>query len=165
MWTRGLLCASLLLAACGGEEAAPASAPSWTVSVAPVLAGYESLREALAADRLSIAAEANALASAADGAATQVPADASPQLTALADAARALAAVDASDGDAVRTAFGEVSRHLAALLNRHAALRTGLHIFECPMAQGFQRWIQPSAEMANPYMGTRMLQCGREVEF
>jgi threonine/homoserine/homoserine lactone efflux protein len=37
------------------------------------------------------------------------------------------------------------------------------HVFECPMAKGYKRWVQPTDELENPYMGQEMLTCGSEV--
>jgi hypothetical protein len=31
------------------------------------------------------------------------------------------------------------------------------------MAEGYQKWVQVSSEMANPYMGKKMLKCGSEA--
>ena len=55
-----------------------------------------------------------------------------------------------------------MSRHLLALLRAEDSLASGLHVFECPMADGYGRWVQPSADISNPYMGTRMPACGSE---
>jgi hypothetical protein len=33
------------------------------------------------------------------------------------------------------------------------------------MAEGYGKWIQRSATRANPYMGTRMLTCGRPTQW
>lgn len=166
MWKSSLLAASFLLVACGSSESVEAQARApWMDAVTPVLESYERLRVGLAADRLDVATEATRLASAASAAASGAPADAAPALTALAAAATSLAATSGGEGDDVRRAYGEVSRHLVALLTQSSALRGGRHVFECPMAQGYRRWIQPTAEMANPYMGTRMLRCGREVSW
>ena len=45
----------------------------------------------------------------------------------------------------------------------HGAAGEGeLTLFRCPMADdfGFDLWIQESNEIANPYMGQMMLECG-----
>jgi hypothetical protein len=66
------------------------------------------------------------------------------------------------DADTVRKAFGEVSQRLLAILAADRSLAEGLHVFECPMAQGYKKWAQPAAKISNPYMGTRMPECGSE---
>jgi len=48
-----------------------------------------------------------------------------------------------------------------------AKVATGeLHLFRCPMADdfGFDLWIQPESELANPYMGQWMVECGVPAE-
>jgi len=71
--------------------------------------------------------------------------------------------VEASDLAALRRSFGELSRPLVALLGELSEL-TGYFVFECPMAAGYKRWIQPTDAIQNPYMGSRMLRCGGLVE-
>jgi membrane fusion protein, copper/silver efflux system len=51
---------------------------------------------------------------------------------------------------------------VVTLLATDKALAKGLRVFECPMVQGYRKWVQPSDEMANPYMGKKMLACGGE---
>lgn len=66
----------------------------------------------------------------------------------------------ASDLAAAREAFGEVSRFLVLLAGADPRLVEGWHVFECPMTETFPKWLQPSAETENPYMGTAMPACG-----
>lgn len=143
--------------------AAPVAAPSSEAATAmdAVLRAYEGVRAALADDAIAKGIEgANAIettAIAAAGAATP------PMATTLGDIAStagALKAMSASDADAVRKAFGELSRGVVALVSAVPSLQTGRYVFECPMAQGYKRWVQVSADMANPYMGKAMLKCG-----
>ena len=131
-------------------------------SIAPVLAEYESIRSLLANDKGDgIAAHANAIKKHAGSVA--VSAAAKPHLEGLATAAGELASVEPTDFDALRLAFGEVSKHLVAAIEAEPALGEGLHTFECPMAKGYKLWLQPNAELENPYMGQKMLRCGAEV--
>lgn len=113
---------------------------------APVLAGYERARAALVDDRLE---DARAAGDALVGAA-----DASPAVVA---AARGLAT--ASDAEYARTAFGEVSRAVVLELAATGA-PDGTKVFHCPMTAGFGYWLQPTAGIANPYMGVAMPTCG-----
>jgi len=78
-------------------------------------------------------------------------------------AAGLLGQADSSDLPAVRRAFGGLSQPLVALLGDDPSLANGRHVFECPMAEGYGRWVQPSAELSNPYMGSAMPTCGQEV--
>lgn len=136
--------------------------PETRASVGQLLDDYERIRAALAADEIAaVVRPARSLATLATGAAGAAPADAAPHLRAVATAATALASVPAHDAAAVRRAFGDLSRPLVALLDLDPALRAGRHVFECPMADGYRKWIQTSPRIANPYMGTRMLVCGR----
>jgi Cu(I)/Ag(I) efflux system membrane fusion protein len=179
----------VVAAACSAEAAPPAghggpdggahgTPPAPTAPTAPaaalpagprgvVLARYEALRAALADDKgAAIAAELPALrtavaALAADKAAAGA-ADLQKGLDGLA------AATTTKDGAAVdlkaaRVAFGELSRGVVAAIAADPALQAGRFLFECPMAAGYQRWVQNSATMANPYMGKRMLECGSPV--
>jgi len=149
--------------------AEPASAPPGLAKapepVRSVFAKYEALRAALARDAVGeAAAGAVAIAAAARLAATADKPAQKAQWEALAAAADALKALPASDADGVRKGFGEVSRALVAVLAADAALGEGLHVFKCPMAQGYQKWVQPDSKLANPYMGTQMLTCGSETD-
>lgn len=136
------------------DVAAPAAR-----STDQVLATYERARALLAGDQTSGLAEAaGELERAATAAAAAASPEAAAHHTALASAAKDLGT--AADLDAARLAFGEVSRHVVALLVADKTLAEGKHIFECPMAKGYQKWVQPTAKLENPYMGQRMLSCG-----
>ncbi len=71
----------------------------------------------------------------------------------------------APDLTQARSAFGDLSRALVALSSADPRLQEGMHIFECPMEKGYNKWLQPTEELANPYMGRSMLQCGGASEF
>ena len=73
------------------------------------------------------------------------------------------------DLEQVRVHFGSLSREMVSLVREHGPQRVasgGLYLFRCPMADdyGFDLWFQAEAQMANPYMGLRMLECGLEAE-
>lgn len=121
-----------------------------------VLSSYETIRVALAADNgAGVAVPARRIAQI--GRASQ-----NAHLRRAARAGSTLATVSATDLPALRRAFGELSRPLVALLSATPAL-TGYHLFECPMADGYKRWIQRTEQIENPYMGSRMLACGAPV--
>ena len=82
------------------------------------------------------------------------------RLLPLASAADALAKLPAEDLAALREQFGEVSKELVTIIAQTPALQEGRHVFTCPMAKGYQKWVQREAKMANPYMGKKMLECG-----
>jgi hypothetical protein len=150
------------------EPAEPAGPPAAVTRAAePVrtaYASYETLRAALARDAVAEAPSgASAIAKASRAAAGTGTPEQKPRWEALAAAADKLQALPASDADAVRKGFGEVSRALVALLAADPALAEGLHVFKCPMAQGYQKWVQSDPKLANPYMGSQMLTCGSKT--
>jgi hypothetical protein len=169
---------ALLLSALGCKESdktepssAGANAPTPATSGAPnagdraalneVLASYEQVRIALADDRLADATSpATALKGAAEKAAANAPAALTGHLRGIATAAGALSSPSAGDGAALRKAFGEVSRHVVALIEADPTLAEGRHLFECPMANGYKKWVQTTPNISNPYMGKEMLTCG-----
>lgn len=67
--------------------------------------------------------------------------------------------------DEARAHYGEVSRLVVGLAEADARLREGWHVFQCPMEKGFNKWVQRSPGLENPYMGQRMLACGTESEW
>nr|MDQ3300496.1 efflux RND transporter periplasmic adaptor subunit [Myxococcota bacterium] len=66
----------------------------------------------------------------------------------------------ATDLVAARRAFGELNRFLIALAAADPRLQQGWHVFRCPMAEGFKKWFQRTAQKQNPYMGQAMPTCG-----
>jgi membrane fusion protein, copper/silver efflux system len=80
--------------------------------------------------------------------------------TTMSTAAAALAGGADGDIEEARRLFGDVSRPLVGLLAADESLRAGRHLFSCPMAQDYDKWVQPNDTIENPYMGQRMLACG-----
>lgn len=151
------------------------SAPSTQPAVVPdnatgrLLAAYEAARAALAADDpAAVVVTADSLAAVAAAYAGPGKADVDAGAAALAAVAfpevvaQNRAAIDDAFA-AARVAFGTVSRGVVAVVAADAALQPGRFLFECPMAQGYQRWVQLAPRMANPYMGQAMLECGTAV--
>lgn len=129
-----------------------------------LLASYERARVALAKDALAgLSDEGSRMAQHLTSAAAALPPQDSavPWLRASAERMRALAVAPSLDD--ARARFQEASAVVVALLHTHPSLREGLHVFECPMVEGFNKWVQPTPDLANPYMGTRMLACGAET--
>lgn len=180
-WMMGIAMALGLTLGCAQDKEAkekPAPTPTPVAKPAPakanpadavkavdaVMAPYEQCRALLAADKGDgVAACAEAMATAATANKGGVPAAAQPHMDAIAAAAGELAKAPAGDLEALRLAFGKVSEPTVALLTAVPEAAKKYHVFECPMAKGYKRWAQPTAELANPYMGTAMLTCGSEV--
>ncbi len=172
-------CATLLLVAVACEKqadgapqgarnpatASPAAATAAKDPTAAAIGQYESLRQLLADDSADVAAAATALSKAADKAAAGASPAERPHYEGLAKTAKELAKKSGGDIDAIRKSYGDVSRHLVALLVAVPALQKGLYLFECPMAEGYKKWVQPHAKLENPYMGKKMLACGSKTEW
>ncbi len=162
-----------LFLGCSGAEAptttpppAAAAAMSADVSarVEASLADYASLQGALAADRLAdVAGIAARLAASANAAREGAPTPVSGRLGEMATAAASLQAGGSDDDQ--RRAFGEISRAVVSLLSENAALTKGRKVYQCPMAQGYKKWVQKGDQIENPYMGARMLRCGSASEW
>jgi hypothetical protein len=177
IWASLALASLIALLACG-RESPPGEAPSPQPAVAPspepaaveakpnapkhpVLDAYEQVRAQLARDAIAEGiAGGKAIGTAASEAQASATEALKPKLEAVTKAATAFAAMPADDANAARKAFGEVSRATVALVNAEPTLKEGRHVFECPMAQGYEKWVQVSDEIENPYMGTEMLACG-----
>jgi Cu(I)/Ag(I) efflux system membrane fusion protein len=133
-----------------------------TSALTATLKAYEALRSALAQDKLSDVSDLAAqlernLKEASEGATQNV----NVQLSVMREATLKLKdKALSSKSDEQRRLFGEVSKGVVTLLSTHKSLAQGLHVFSCPMAQGYKKWVQPSNKIENPYMGGRMLRCG-----
>jgi Cu(I)/Ag(I) efflux system membrane fusion protein len=123
---------------------------------------YEPVRALLARDTLEgLAPRAGEMAAALQAAAEAVRgerADVTDCLRKGAEEASRLGT--AKDVEAARQHFAEVSQFLVALAAADARLQEGWHVFECPMAEGFNKWFQREPRLENPYMGQRMATCG-----
>jgi len=132
------------------------------------LAAYEEARDLLAEERLEgLAPRASRLAQSLELARRALPAGEEPEASRWIEegAAAARALGEATELGEARQAFGEVSRFLVALAGADARLAEGWHVFECPMTETFPKWIQPSGEIENPYMGTAMPTCGNASDW
>lgn len=139
--------------------AVAATVPTGPLGV--VLQGYEELRRDLAADQVTTLP---AIAARIQAAALQLQTEKKPAAEDLVKGAQALTALGATpDMKQARVAYGELSRGVVGAVAAEPALQAGRFLFECPMAKGYQRWVQLEEKMANPYMGKRMLECGTAV--
>jgi len=129
-------------------------------SLAKVMTGYEQCRALLAADQGDLASCAKAIGQAARA----LPESAGSHRSHVVSAADKLSKTDAKDLDALRLAFGDVSQGVVGLLENAPDQAQNYHVFECPMAKGYKRWVQTDTELANPYMGQKMLACGSAVK-
>lgn len=135
-------------------------------SVQEALSAYEAMRDALAKDeKKPIQDAANRLAKAARAASEDASGKTASELGEMTKAANGLAAKADADIEEIRKTFGELSRHLVRLVSENPDLQKGLHVFECPMAKGYKKWVQKSENLENPYMGQRMLECGVETKW
>lgn len=162
----GLVIAVLGCSKANGETAdapapVPAAAEPLPTTAQGVLAGYEHVRALLASDQITAVSQPAKLLASAAGAVSRAKHGASDAVYGrIETAAATLAVADVKDPDAVRRQFGEVSRGIVELLAGNEALRAGRFVFECPMAQGYRKWVQTTAAINNPYMGSKMLECG-----
>ena len=73
-----------------------------------------------------------------------------------------------NDSVDARTRFGRISHELTKLLQAHGGktlFGNDLYQFECGMANvGYERWLWWSPEIHNPYMGQKMLKCGKKLD-
>lgn len=172
-----MLFVALLVAGCGEATKAPAPAPAVRPpksALPPVthdelrglFASYERAREALAADRTNVLAEeGERMAKHLEGIARALPATDGtvPWFEASATRVRALAGFRSVDD--ARARFQDVSAVVVTLASTNPSVRDGLYVFECPMVSGFNKWLQPTPDLANPYMGTSMLACGTSSDW
>lgn len=129
----------------------------------PILVEYLKIHRALASDRtegIGPAIEAiETRAKALDpGSAPEDRADAYAEIRR--DLSAACLAMKAATGmGPVRNAFKDLSRPVSAWVR--LAGPEGAKVMYCPMAAA--RWVQEGSRVANPYYGSGMLECGREV--
>lgn len=160
--------ASIFIGCSKSREAVPkpSTLPAETSArIDEAVAAYDVVRGALAEDRGDVKTSATELADAARLASASAPATVRRPLEELSSAAQRLAGLESADLSEARKAFGDVSQALIAVLSAEPSLQQGRHVYECPMAKGYKKWVQVSEGVSNPYMGTDMLQCGTEADF
>src|SRR2546426_683842 len=133
--------------------------PAAQVQVDGIVKSYLVVQKALAADKtegiadelVKIHPAAAALAESSDGK--------------LKEQAKALAGhsdVKVKDLKGARASFKPLSTDVIALVQimpQSAEIAPELYDVNCPMAKA--NWLQPSKDVANPYMGSEMLDCGK----
>jgi Cu(I)/Ag(I) efflux system membrane fusion protein len=163
----------VVLAACGSPAPASTGGPALqppaakpTASAGPasnaqqVLDAYERVRSELAADKVEATTESSAALQRAATAAASSGGASQQQLQQVAASAQKLQEMPKTDANEVRKVFGDVSAAVVGLAAVEPSLQSGKNVFECPMAQGYKKWIQPGESVSNPYMGKAMLECG-----
>lgn len=139
--------------------------PELVTALRPLFTHNDTIHRALAGDTTDgVATAALAIADAALGARPRVK-DATAQALLAEIETRARHVAHDAAIDPMRLAYGELSKPLVALASAVPALREGRHIFECPMAKGYQKWLQAEPSLRNPYFGAKMLTCGEESDW
>src|SRR6185436_523370 len=64
-----------------------------------------------------------------------------------------------------RSSFASLSQGLTGVAACEPRLAEGWHLFECVMTPGFNRWMQRSDQIRNPYKGKAMLACGTPADW
>ena len=139
---------------------APRGSPEGPVG--DLLEAYEGARTKLAADDFTGAQPFAAAMGAASRVAAEHAVTSKPTFDAVALGTDKMVA--AKDIAEMRLAFGDVSKNVITLLVADPELRTGRHLMLCPMAKGYQKWVQVTPKLTNPYWGKEMLDCGEELK-
>ncbi len=73
---------------------------------------------------------------------------------------------ESSDIEEIRMELSPVSESMYALVKAYQANPNELYFQFCPMARNGEgaNWLSETREIVNPYMGQRMLQCGKTKE-
>jgi Cu(I)/Ag(I) efflux system membrane fusion protein len=161
----------LTLLSAAGATGRPATlsplelSPQALAHVQEATAALETVRARLAADTLDGVADNSArVANMLRAAKALVPQ--TDVQTCLADAARAADALSgARDIAEARKAFAATTSYFVALAAADPRLKDGWRVFECPMVEGFNKWLQRGDVLENPYMGKKMLSCGSASTF
>jgi hypothetical protein len=156
-----------------GSEGSPSAPPAGSLapqvrdSLDKALGAYEEIHEQLAADKTEGIAEASEMiAGTAQAAQAAAPEALRPRIEAMATAGAAMkTAAAGGDVAAARVAFAELSESVVALLSAEPSLTAGRFIYECPMTDHYKKWVQTAKEITNPYLGSRMLECGAPSEW
>ncbi len=152
-------------AATPSPVAAVELAPEALAALSPMLAANDKIHAALAGDTTTGVGEAAVTIAEASLAARPLVKDATLQAL-LADVeTRARHLGHGGDIEAMRLTYGDLSKPLVAIASAVPALRDGRHVFMCPMAKGYQKWLQAEPSLRNPYFGASMLTCGEASDW
>ena len=138
-----------------------------------VLDAYFKLSQSLADDKLddvparltALSASAQMLAEAASASAVE---NLKSDVNEFHQLVTGLSAEPPKDAVDARTRFGRISHELTKFLEAHGGktlFGRDLFQFECGMAKvGYERWLWWSPKIHNPYMGRKMLTCGKPLD-
>lgn len=138
-----------------------------------VLNAYFDLSGALAEDQIdAVQARIEALEQAAAQLVTAASDADAAELASDADSfqslVNSLSVQPVDDAEDARTRFGRISHTLTQLLEKHGGktlFGKELYQFECGMADvGYERWLWRTPQIYNPYMGQKMLTCGKKLD-
>lgn len=151
-----------LLAGCKPDDESSRNSavpePQSKPELVAILTQYERIRSILAEDRTEgLADAAGALATAAEQAELGASEAARPNLRAIVASASKLKEEGAMDLAKARRAFGDLSQRVIGLAAEESSLAQGRHVFLCPMTkETYNKWVQTSPDVSNPYMGKKM---------
>lgn len=130
-------------------------------SIAGVVAAYDALGDALAADDGAAAAErAAALVTATEAALVDpAAAESKAELAQIATISARMVSLG-KDMEGLRAELGDLVQPAIGLALANEGGATQYAISYCPMATPPGRWLQDSTPLANPYYGSKMLRCG-----
>lgn len=132
----------------------PGPRPELGRAVREVLEAYEAVRAMLAVGSAGrIAPAARRIESTARRAAELASEPLRTHLESTATAASRLAESPVGDLAEARRGFGDVGRHLIALLAAEPSFAEGLEVYECGEALGYPKWIQRRGPPSDPYVG------------
>lgn len=143
------------------EPETPVALVARTPALSPdIIDPYEQIRSDLAAGRLDRVWEAaGRIETGAGAAAATGTGGLRANYEAIAEAAARLREAPRDDAEEARRSFGEVSRHLVALVRAEPALGEGLSVHECAAAMGYRKWVQRGGEVGNPYVAAGAAPC------
>lgn len=144
------------------SEVAQVEVPTEAIdALRPLLVAYDKAHAALTGDTLDgVADSGRAMAEASRAARAHIKDQTLAAL--LVDVENKGRKLGDGDIEAVRLTYGDLSKSLLGLVSAIAPLREGRFVFECPMAKGYQKWLQREPNLRNPYFGSSMLTCGDE---
>ena len=131
-----------------------------------LLETYEKIRVLFASDSIvGLETYCDEIITIAKQAEFAAPDNLKPRYTIISERAKELKKAKQSDIEGARQDFGYLSRVVIELLQEEPSLQKDVYIFECPMAQDYKKWIQKDKNINNPYMGSKMLECGTPSSF
>ena len=137
------------------------SAIGYAFDKAALLESYRAIQADLAYDRYShVRAGATRLVPALDQWIAEAPTgEDTPNVTKMREGAVLLS--ETSEEAEQRRRFSILAEGALRIIKRDTVISRDWQLYKCTMVDYFPYWSQPKAEkMANPYMGTQMLQCG-----